>query len=120
MATKTTKKSQQVSHHEKKAVRVGKAHIAPLGDRVLVRPIEDVRDQTASGIFLPDTIKKEKPETGEVVAMGEGRYEDGKRIPMHISVGDKVLFSKYGYDEVTVDGQEYYILKYDSILAVIS
>jgi len=74
---------------------------------------------TASGIIIPDTISKEKPEQGMVIAVGEGRWEDGKRVPMSIKIGDKVVFSRYGYEEVKLDGEEYYILKEENILAVI-
>ena len=93
--------------------------IIPLGDRVLVKPTAQEGTKTQSGIIIPDTVDKEKPEQGKVVAVGEGRYEDGKIIPVRVKVGDKVMFSKYGYDEIKVDGEEYFILKEDSVLAVI-
>ena len=95
--------------------------IIPMADRVLVRPLdaEDYSTSTQAGIIIPDTVSKEKPEQGKVVAVGEGRYEDGKLIKTRVSVGDKVLFSKYGYDEIKMDGVEYFILKEDSILAII-
>lgn len=95
--------------------------IEPLYDRVVLRlESEDERSKTASGIIIPDTVSKEKPEQGEVVAVGEGRLdEDGKRVPMSVKIGDKVVFSRYGYDEVKIDGQEYYILKEENILAII-
>jgi len=95
------------------------AKIRPLGDRVLIKPIAKEDKKTESGIIIPDTVDKEKPEQGKVVAVGEGRYEDGKIIPVRVKVGDKVMFSKYGYDEIKVDGEEYFILKEDSVLAVI-
>lgn len=102
---------------QKSASKVG---VLPLGDRVLVRPFDrEESEKTASGIYIPDTVKKEKPEEGEVVAVGDGRYDDGKLVPMRVKVGDKVVFSKYGYDEIKVDGKEYFILKEDSILAII-
>lgn len=96
--------------------------IKPLGDRVLVRPFEEseLETKTDSGIILPDTVEKDMPEQGEVVAVGEGRYEEGAHVPMRVSKGDKVIFSKFGYDEITIEGDDYYILKEDSILAVIS
>jgi len=93
-----------------------------LGDRVLVRPflVEEVNRETVSGIIIPDTVSKEIPERGEVIAVGEGRIENGKRVPLGVKKGDKVIFSKYGYDEVKVGETEYYILKEDNILAVIN
>lgn len=92
--------------------------IVPLGNRVLVEPVS-VEEKTASGIILPDTIDKEKPEQGKVVAVGEGKFDDGARVPMTVKKGDIVVFSKYGYDEVKIDGTEYYIIEEDKILAVI-
>lgn len=95
--------------------------VIPLGDRVLVRPFleEETGKKNQFGIIIPETIDKEKPEQGEVLAVGEGRYEDGRVVPMRLKAGDKVLFSKYGYDEVKVDDKELYILKEESILAII-
>lgn len=93
----------------------------PLGDRVLVRPMSaEEGKKTASGIIIPDTISKEKPEQGKVIAVGAGRMnDDGKLIPMNVKKGDVVIFSKYGPDEIKVDGEEYFILSESSILAVI-
>ena len=98
-----------------------KSNIIPLGDRVLVKPAQkDEGKKTASGIIIPETIDKEKPEQGKVVAVGEGRMtDDGSVIPMRVKKGDTVIFSKYGPDEIKVDGEEYYILSESSILAVI-
>lgn len=98
-----------------------KTSVQPLGDRVLVRPFnaDEANTTTASGIIIPDTIDKEKPAQGEVVAVGEGRIDNGKKIPVAVKKGDRVVFSKYGYDEVKVGEDEYYILKEDQILAVI-
>lgn len=98
-----------------------KIKIIPLSDRVLVRPgLPDEAKTTKSGIIIPETVNKERPEQGEVVAVGEGRTTDeGKHIPMKIKVGDRVLFSKYGPDEVKIDGVEYYILREEAILAVV-
>jgi len=75
--------------------------------------------KSASGIIIPDTVSKEKPEQGKVVAVGGGKYEDGKLLPMSVKVGDKIVFSKYGYDEVKINEEEYYILSESSILAII-
>lgn len=96
--------------------------VVPIGDRVLVKPFEEseLESKTASGIIIPETIEKDRPEQGEVVAVGEGKYEDGERIPMSVKKGDKVIFSKFGYDEVKIEGEEYYILREDNILAVIN
>lgn len=107
----------------KKAVSkkaVGQKGIIPLNDRILVRPFEaEEGTKTASGIIIPDTVSKEKPEQGEVIAVGLGKWEDGKRVPLGVKVGERVLFSKYGYDEVKFEGKEYYILREESILAII-
>ena len=96
--------------------------IRPLGDRVVVRPLTEVEAGTmsASGIIIPDSVKKEKPEQGIVVAVGAGKWnEDGDgRLAMDVKVGDKVVFSKYGFDEVKVEGQEYFIVSESSILGI--
>ena len=97
--------------------------IVPLADRVVVRPLtEDEAGTTSpSGIIIPDTAKKEKPEQGVVVAVGPGKFaDDGKtRQDMSVSVGDRVVFSKFGYDEVKVEDNEYYIVSESSILGII-
>lgn len=95
--------------------------VIPLGDRVLVRPFspEELGNVSHHGIIIPETVDKEKPEQGEVLAVGEGRFENGKLVPMKVKTGDKVLFSKYGYDEVSLNKEEYYILKEESILAIL-
>ena len=94
--------------------------IKPLGERVVVKPTNKGEEKSASGIIIPDTAGKEKPATGTVVAVGPGRYEDGKLVPMTLKVGDTVLYSKYGYDEVKIDGEEYYVLSESSVLAVLT
>ncbi|NQV88237.1 MAG: co-chaperone GroES [Parcubacteria group bacterium] len=96
-----------------------KSKITPLGDRVLIKPFIKEDKKTSSGIIIPDTVDKEKPEQGKVIAVGSGKYEDGKFIPVNVKVGDTVVFSKYGYDEVKIEEEEYYILKEDSLLAII-
>lgn len=97
-----------------------KFSLVPLGDRVVVKPSEKEGEKTlASGIIIPETVDREKPAKGEVVAVGPGKYEDGKRIPLQVKEGDTVLFSKYGYDEVKVEGQEYYILSESNILGIL-
>ena len=98
-----------------------KLSLKPLGDRVVVQPAEkEGEKKLASGIIIPETVDKEKPAQGTVVAVGPGKYEDGKRVPMQVKVGDTVIFSKYGYDEVKAEGQEYYILSESSILGIIN
>lgn len=92
--------------------------LAPLGDRIVVAPLPK-DEATASGILIPDSANREKPERGTVVAIGPGRYDDGDLLPMTVSVGDVVLFSKYGYDEVKLDGADYYILPESQVLAII-
>ncbi|MDO8572252.1 MAG: co-chaperone GroES [bacterium] len=98
-----------------------KIKIVPLGDKVLVKPMSgEEGKKTKSGIIIPETIDKEKPEQGKVIAVGDGRMNDeGKLLPMKVKVGDTVLFSKYGPDEVKIDGEEYFILSEGSILAII-
>ncbi len=91
--------------------------MTPLSDRVLVKPIPQDA-VTSFGIIIPDSAK-EKPEHGIVVAVGPGRRNDkGELSPVGVSVGEKVMFSKYGYDEVKVDGTEYYLVREENILAV--
>ena len=95
-------------------------NIKPLEDRIVVKPL-DAEQTTASGLVIPDTAK-EKPQEGEVIAVGPGRFnEDGdERIPMDINVGDKVIYSKYGGTEVKYAGAEYLILSARDVLAVVS
>jgi len=92
--------------------------IKPLEDRILVKSIE-AEQTTASGLVIPDTAK-EKPQEGEVLAVGPGRFEDGQRLPLDVKVGDKVIYSKYGGTEVKYDGQEYLILSARDVLAVVT
>ncbi len=94
-------------------------NLQPLEDRVAVKPLEEDVQKTPTGIIIPDTAK-EKPQEGEVVAAGPGRFEDGKRIPMDVKVGDVVIYSKYGGTEVKVGGDEYLILSARDLLAVVS
>lgn len=90
----------------------------PLGDRLLIKPKES-EEKTKSGIVLPDSAK-EKPQEGEVIAVGEGaRDENGKRIPMEVKVGDVVLYSKYAGTEVKIDGEEHLIIKESDVLAIV-
>ncbi len=90
--------------------------LQPMADRVLVKPIEK-EEMTKSGIYLPDTAK-EKPQEGEVIAVGPGRMtEDGKRVAMDIKVGDTVIYAKYGGTEIKVDDEELIILRENDIMA---
>lgn len=92
-------------------------NLKPLGDRVIIKVLEK-EEKTSSGIVLPDKAK-EKPQEGEVKAVGDGRIlDDGTRVQMDVKVGDKVIFSKYAGSEVKLDGEEYLILRQDDILAV--
>ncbi len=91
--------------------------LKPLGDRVIIKVLEK-EDKTSSGIVLPDKAK-EKPQEGEVKAVGDGRIlDDGTRVQMDVKVGDTVIFSKYAGSEIKLDGEEYLILRQDDILAV--
>ncbi len=93
--------------------------VTPLADRVVVRPIAEEASLRPSGIYIPETADKERPQEGTVVAVGPGAYDDGILVPMSVKIGDKVMFSKYGYDEMKVDGVEYFVVKEENILAVI-
>jgi chaperonin GroES len=92
------------------------AKLQPLADRVLVKPTEK-EEKTKSGIYLPDTAK-EKPQEGEILAVGPGKMtDDGKRIPMDLKVGDRVIYAKYGGTEIKVDDEDMMILRESDILA---
>jgi chaperonin GroES len=93
-------------------------NLEPLEDRVAVKPLEEETQRTPTGIIIPDTAK-EKPQEGEVVAVGPGRYEDGKRVPMDVKVGDRVIYSKYGGTEVKVEGEEVLILSARDLFAIV-
>jgi chaperonin GroES len=94
-------------------------NLKPLRDRVVIKAVE-AEEVTKSGIVIPDTAKKERPQEGEVVAVGPGRLDDGgNAIPVAVKVGDKVIYSKYGGVEVKVDDQEYLIMREEDILAVV-
>ena len=94
-------------------------NLKPLNDRIFLEPLEEEKT-TKSGIVLPDTAEKEKPIRGKVVAVGPGKLDEkGKRVPMSVKVGDKVLFKKYGPDELEVDGKKYLVGEEADILAII-
>ena len=92
-------------------------NIKPLADRVLVKRLEE-EEQKIGGIIIPDTAK-EKPQEAEIVAVGPGKLEEGKRADLEVKVGDKVLIGKYSGTEVKVDGEEYLIMREDDILAIV-
>ena len=95
-------------------------NITPLHDRVIIRRIEDTNNQTAGGLFIPDSAK-EKPQEGEVIAAGDGKYkEDGTRQPLDVKAGDRVLFGKYSGSEIKLDGEEFLIMREDEILGIIA
>lgn len=91
--------------------------VQPLADRVVIKPLEDA-EQMRGGLYIPDTAK-EKPQQGEVMAVGPGRFEEGSRVPMDVKVGDKILYGKYSGTEVTVDGEQYLILRESDVLAIV-
>jgi len=92
--------------------------VTPLHDRVLVRRLEG-KESAKGGIIIPDTAK-EKPQEGEVMAVGAGKIEDGKRIPLDVKAGDRILIGKYTGTDITIDDQEYLILREEEILAKVS
>jgi chaperonin GroES len=92
--------------------------LKPLGDRIVVKPQEEDESRTASGLVIPDTAK-EKPQLGEVLAVGPGEFKDGERVPVDVSVGDLVFYSKYGGTEVKHDGADYLILSSRDVLAIL-
>jgi len=94
-------------------------NIKPLADYILIEPVKE-EEKTKSGIFLPETANKERPEQGNVIAVGPGkRNKTGQVVPMDVKVGQKVLFTKYGPNEIKVDGKEYLIAKEEDILAIV-
>lgn len=100
----------------KPSMKIG---VTPLGDRVIVAPIPK-ETVTSFGIVIPETTDKERPDTGVVVAVGPGKRDDsGKLVPLGVKVGQKVLFSKYGPDEIKIGDKEYYVISESNILAII-
>ncbi|WP_213975834.1 co-chaperone GroES [Tepidanaerobacter acetatoxydans] len=92
-------------------------NIKPLGDRIVIKVLEE-EERTKGGIVLPDTAK-EKPQKGEVVAVGSGEIIDGKKVPLEVKVGDKIIFSKYAGTEIKLDSEEYLILRQSDVLAIL-
>lgn len=96
-----------------------KSKLRPLEDRIVVEALEE-SEVHVSGIIIPDTVSKEKPQKGKVIAVGEGKFDNnGKRVPMEIKVDDIVLFTKYGPTEVKVDGKELLVLNQSDVMAVL-
>ena len=121
-SNKKVKKTSKKAVKKSAPVSTNKSGIQPLGDRVVLRPLskEESGTTTSFGIIIPETVDKEKPEQGTVVAVGPGKMgDDNEIIPVSVKVGDRVMFSKYGYDEVKVNGVEYYIVSEGNILAVL-
>ena len=100
------------------AAKTPGSKVAPLSDRVVIKASEEA-EQMRGGLYIPDTAK-EKPQQGEIIAVGPGRYEDGKLVPMGVKVGDKVLYGKYSGTEVTIDAENYLILRESDVLAVVN
>jgi chaperonin GroES len=118
-SSKNMKKTNKIEVLAKKVSSVG---IKPLGDRVLIKRADasDLEKSDKFGIIIPDTISKEKPEQGKIVAVGDGRRdESGKLIPLSVKIGDMVIFSKYSYDEVKSGSDEYIMVKEENILAIV-
>jgi len=93
--------------------------VRPLGDRVLVKPLEEVEEKKKGGIIIPDTAK-EKPQEGKVIAVGKGKItEQGKTIPLDVKVGDRILFGKYSGNEIKIDDKDYLIVREEDILGII-
>lgn len=96
---------------------MAKVNLKPLGGNILVKP---VAEKSVSGIVLPDTVDREKPQKGEVVALGTGKVtNDGKKVEFNVKVGDIILFKKYSPDEIEVDGEDYLIMDEEAVLAIL-
>jgi chaperonin GroES len=95
-------------------------NIRPLYDRIVVKRLTETDEKTASGLFIPDSAK-EKPQEGEVVAVGKGkRLEDGKVVPLDVQVGDRILFGKYSGSDIKLEGEEYMIMREDEVLGILT
>jgi chaperonin GroES len=107
-----------VNNQQKSGGQTMTMTVKPLGDRVLVRPLEE-KETKKGGIIIPDTAK-EKPQEGKIVALGTGKVDDdGKKIPFEVKKGDRVMYSKYGGTEIKIDGEEHLILREDDILGIL-
>lgn len=114
--TKSKKTSKSVTKKSKESSK-----IIPLGNRVLIKPFtkEELISKNSFGIILPNTGSKEKSEQGVVLAVGPGEYQDGDLIKTTVRVGERVVFSKYGYEDINFDGEELYLIKEENILAIL-
>ncbi|MDD3066772.1 MAG: co-chaperone GroES [Candidatus Gracilibacteria bacterium] len=92
--------------------------IQPVNDYILINP-EKAEEKTASGIFIPDTASKEKPQKAKVIAVGPGKFDDEKRVEMSVKVGDTILYSKYGPTEVKLDGEDYFFIQDSDVIAIL-
>ena len=120
MKKKTKKTQAKKAKPRASKPAVSSAGFTPIGDRVLVKPLSPEEGQVTSfGIIIPDTAK-EKPEQGIVIAAGPGKYDEDTLIPMSVKVGDKIMFNKYGYDEIKVNGVEYFIVSEQNILGILN
>ena len=97
---------------------MAKPKIKPLADRILVKRLDEEEDQKVGGIIIPDTAK-EKPQEAEVVAVGPGKIDDGKRVALEVKKGDKILIGKYSGTEVKIEGEEFLIMREDDVLAIV-
>jgi chaperonin GroES len=101
-------------------MEVVQMNIRPLYDRIVVKRLTEMEEKTTGGLIIPDSAK-EKPQEGEVVAVGKGkRLEDGKVVPLDVQVGDKILFGKYSGSDIKLDGQEYMIMREDEVLGILN
>jgi len=95
-------------------------NLKPLFSKVIIKPpVQDKEKVTSFGLVIPETIEKEKPTYGDVIAVGKGKVVNGKRIPMEVKVGDKVLFTKYAADEMKIDDEDYLVIEEEKIMAII-
>ena len=94
-----------------------KGKVSPLADRVVIRPLEET-EQMRGGLYIPDTAK-EKPQQGEVIAVGPGRFEKGEHVKMELKVGDKVLYGKYSGTEIKINDEEYLIMREEDVLGIV-
>lgn len=119
---KTKKMAEKAEKIETPMKKISTIGILPLGDRVLIKRADQNSSEQSGkfGIIIPDTVSKEKPEQGKVVAVGEGRRDEaGKIVPLSVKIGDTVIFSKYAYDEVKSGSDEYVMVKEENILAIV-
>jgi chaperonin GroES len=124
MAKKTSKKpikKAKLKAKPRTELRSGSG-VMPLGSRVLIRPFtkEELAEKNNFGFIMPLSDSKEKGEQGKVLAVGPGEWKEGKLVPVSVKVGDKVAFSKYGYEDISVNGEELFLIKEENILAILN